>query len=90
MAVSGRRVTVTTTATRLDTADVDTQAGSRLTLRNADAAVTVDLGASDVTSGAGYGLTAAAVVELVHGSDEAVYGIVAAGTVVVHVFETGV
>ena len=89
MALTGKRVTATTTATRLDTADTDTVAGKSVALKNAGAA-SVDLGASTVTSGAGYELAAGAAVSIDLGAGESVYAITASGTAVVHVIETGV
>lgn len=57
MAVTAARVSVTDAATKLDTADGDNRYMSRVIVANpAASGVTVDLGGSTVTSGAGYEL----------------------------------
>lgn len=89
MAVSGKRVSVTTAATRLDTADSDVVAGKSLAITNAGAAA-VDLGPSTVTTGAGYSLGAGASVSLDLNAGEQLFAIAASGTVDVHVLESGV
>lgn len=87
MTVGGRRVTVTTTATRLDSGDESPNSGGKsLAIKPAS---TIDIGASDVTSGAGFEVGADGIsVDLESG--DAVYGIAASGTVAVQVFETGI
>jgi len=55
MAVSAQRITVSTTAVALNTAD---HGGIRLVVKNTDATNGVDLGDSTVTAGAGYPLAA--------------------------------
>lgn len=89
MAVTAARVSVATTATRLDTGTVGGMSRSALLVRNAGAA-TVDLGGSTVTSGAGFELAAgeSASIDVVFG-DGGVYGIAAAGTVSCHVLQVG-
>lgn len=99
MAAKSSAVTVATTATRLDTAVEGGSAGNYeqgqpgqgLALFN-NGAATVYLGGSDVTTSNGFpmpGGTYGPSVELAD-PGEGVYGIVAAGTVEVRVFEVGV
>lgn len=91
MAVVGKQVTVTTTPTRLDTADIGSE---RLKVRNPAAGATVFLGGAtvdDTGAAAGFGLlTGTDSPELDLREGDALYGVVAAGTQVVHVIEAGV
>lgn len=94
MSVSSRAVTVTTTATRLDsTSDHGTPHGSNgqaFTFHNGSA-VTVYMGGSDVTTANGAPVAAsswAPGMDLTSG--DIVYGIVATGTAEVRVLEVGV
>lgn len=86
MSVSGRRVTVTTTATLLSTATVS---GQSIAVTNKGAAA-VDLGGSTVATGAGYSLAVDATASTDLDPGEELYAIAASGTVDVHVLETGV
>lgn len=91
MATKTRAVTVTTTATRLDTTDeTDSVSGSSLVVYN-NGSATVYVGGSDVTTANGLPVAASAWgpgVDLDPG--EAWYGIVASGTVEVRVGEQGI
>lgn len=87
MAVDGRRVTVTTTATRLDTADTDSVSGKSIAVNPASA---IDIGDDGVTAGAGFEVGAGVTFSADLGPGEALYGIAASGTVEVDVFETGI
>lgn len=94
MAVSSRAVSVTTTATRLDSGSdaEDRVYGSSLSFYN-ESAVTVYLGGSDVTTANGVPVPAdswSPGLDLYLTTDDAVYGIVAAGSAEVRVLETGV
>jgi hypothetical protein len=71
MAVSHQRVTVSTTAVALNTAS---GGGERLLVVNASANA-ADLGASNVTAGAGYSLAANAAVALDLDPGDVVYAI---------------
>lgn len=81
MAISSAQVSVGTTATSVLAAGVG---GGRVRVRNAGAA-SVFLGASGVTTAAGYELTTGSTVDLVLEANETLYGIVATGTQTVHV-----
>lgn len=90
MALSGRRVTVTDAATRIDVADTNNSSRRSLAVTNAGSAA-IDLGGSGVTAGGGYSLAAGSTVTLELAYDETLYGIAAATTSQpVHVLETGV
>lgn len=92
MAASGRRVTVTTSPTRLDTADKsqDHQSGDTIVLRNTDASASVDIGGASVASGSGFELVAGAGLSYDLAGSDGLYAIAASGTVRVDVLETGV
>jgi hypothetical protein len=87
MPVIGERITVAATATAIFTptngAAVDRK--SAIIKLPAGAAVSVYLGGSGVTTAAGYELTAGDIIDVSLLSGDTVYGIVAAGTEVVHV-----
>lgn len=87
MAARGIRVTVATSATKLNGASSDSVAGQSFLVRNRGAA-SVFLGGSTVTTAAGYELLADESLAL--DVNEDVYGICASGTVECHVLETGV
>lgn len=91
MAVASRSVTVTTSATRLDSsAETDLVSGSSLILYN-NGSATVYVGGSDVTTSNGVPVAASSwgpSIDL--DGAEGVYGIVASGTVDVRVLEAGV
>lgn len=94
MAVDNNAVSVTTTATRLDTAaESDRPSGSALLLYN-DGSVTVYVGGSAVTaSGAKKGvpvLAASYGPSFQLAEDETLYAITASGTASVLVIESGV
>lgn len=87
MSTSNATKSVTTTATRLDSADQS--AGASVAVKNVGA-VTVYVGGSGVTTAAGYPLAAGEAISLDVGKTDEVYGIVATGTCEVRVLESGV
>jgi hypothetical protein len=92
MAVKSRAVTVTTSATRLDTTtdQDDAMSGESFAVYNASAAV-VYLGGSDVTTSNGVPVAATSWGPSFDLSiSDQIYGIVAASTSEVRVIETGV
>lgn len=89
MALTGRRVTVATTATRLDVADTNNTNRRSLRVLNTAATAAVILGGSDVTATSGYSLAAGANITIDLAHDETLYGIVAAATETVHILESG-
>lgn len=90
MAVVGARVSVGTSATRLDASSpTDSVSGQRVTVCNRGSAA-VDIGGSGVTSGAGYRLDPGDTWSDVLSSGDDVYAIAASGTVDVHVTRVGV
>lgn len=90
MALTGRRVTVTDAATRIDAADSDNSTGRSLAVTNTGTAA-IDIGGSGVTVGGGYSLGAGVTISLELAYNESLYGIAAATTSQpVHVLETGV
>jgi hypothetical protein len=93
MATVGKRVTVTTAATKLNSSSsgsTDPTIGSSLSIRNRHASASVDVGASGVVSGAGFELLAGESITMDVGRGEDVYAICASGTVICHVLEVGV
>jgi len=92
MSVKATRVTVTTSATRLDTqAEVDfREYGQSILVRNRDAAVSVYLGGADVTASTGTVLAALEDYGDALDSTDALYAITASGSVIVHVLQTGI
>ena len=90
MAIDSRAVTVGTTPTLLDTiGEGDDMAGSAVAVQNAGAA-TIYLGADDVTTATGFPLAAGASMSFKLFGVEALYGIVASGTVDARVLEAGI
>lgn len=89
MATKGTRVDVATAATKLNTAGSDSVSGSSLLVRNRGAA-SVFLGASNVTTAAGFELLADESLPVDLDAGEDLYGICAVGTVACHVLEVGV
>ena len=92
MAVKSRAVTVTTSATRLDSVDeTDDTATSSLSLFN-NGATTLYIGGADVSAANGVPVAAGSWGPGLNGLGlgEAVYGIAASGTLNVRVIETGV
>ncbi len=86
----GRRVTVGTTPTRLNTTDdrSDNRVGEEVLLTNTTG-TTVDVGGSGVAAGSGYRLLGGASMGFPLSGD-GVFGVVASGSVIVDVFEVGV
>lgn len=72
MAVTAARVTVSTTAVALNTAD---STGQRLVIKNTNGTVAVDLGPVGVTAGAGFDLAAGATITVELDSGEVLYAI---------------
>jgi len=81
MAATAVRVTVTTDATLIATGDV---AGTSVSIRVPTGGSTVALGASGVTTSAGFDLAGGESVSIDLEAGEQLYGIVAASTQVVH------
>jgi hypothetical protein len=75
MAVTSARVTVSTVAVALNTLETDVVAGSRLVVKNQDAANSVDLGDSSVTAGTGFELKAGLSVQIDMPKGEQLYAI---------------
>lgn len=92
MAISGRRVTVTTSPTQLNTPPTDGTHGSSILVSNpSDSGGAIDLGGATVTTGAGTELQAGGETPLlVLGQGDDLYGVAASGTVIVDVLETGI
>jgi hypothetical protein len=88
MAVKARAVTVTDSATRLDST-AEEWAGSSLIFYN-NGSVTVFLGGSDVTTSNGVPVKAGTWSPALASGKDAVYGIVASGTVEVRILEAGI
>jgi hypothetical protein len=88
--IGNAQVNVGVAPTLLTTAETDTQAGSRLHVRNGSATAAVFLGGSGVTTDTGYELPAGAAVALTLDSGDALYAVTAVGTVEVHVLRIGV
>lgn len=86
--MKGERVTVGTTAARLDTGAGSGYGHSAVLIRNRGT-VTVDLGGASVASGSGFGLDAGESVSVDLIAGDPLYGIVASGTCVVHVLQAG-
>lgn len=90
MAVVAARVSVTTTATRLDaSAPTDSVSGQRVTVYNAGSA-SVFLGGSGVLSTDGFELPAGGSYDEELSPGDELYGITASGTVICHVIRVGV
>lgn len=91
MAVVGKRVDVTISPTKLNSASsgsTDPTVGSSLLVRAGS--VSLFLGASNLTTATGFELLANEAVPIDLGKGEDIYGIVASGTSSVHVLEVGV
>ena len=90
MATDSRAVSVTTSATRLDTANkTDNIAGSAIAVYNNGAAI-VHLGEADVTAANGYPLAPGEHYSEDLWHDSSLYGRAASGTVDVRVREVGI
>lgn len=90
MALDPRAVSVATTATRIDTSsETDMARGSSVAVYN-NGAATVYLGDDGVTTANGYPLAAGSHMSIDLDPSEALYGIVASGTVEVRVLEAGI
>lgn len=90
MAFIGRRVTVTTDPTLLNSVDADQRGGSSILVRVPVGGTTVDLGGPAVVAGAGFPLGAGDAMPADAHAGDRLYGIVAAGTQEVYVLESGV
>jgi hypothetical protein len=88
MATKAARVTVTTSATRLDVPDTDSREGSTLVVRCSAAALFV--GGADVTAATGYEIPAGDAVALDLSGNDVLYAVVATGSAVTHVLRAGV
>lgn len=88
MAAVGSQVSVTTTATRLDTSTAAGMGRSSLMVRNMGT-VTIDLGGSTITAGTGFQLRAGESLSIDIASSDPIFGIVASGTATVHVLQVG-
>ena len=89
MAVVGARVSVATTATRLDTSTAGGMGSSSLLVKN-KGANSIYLGGSGVTTATGYELgTGDSISVDLKASDAGLYGIVAAATETAHVLQIG-
>jgi hypothetical protein len=86
VSIAAARVTVTTSATALDAPDPGS--GSYDVLVRNRGTASVDLGGSDVTTGAGFELAAGDV--LTFQGNEILYAVAASGTVRVDVLRAGV
>lgn len=78
-----------TESTNLATPATDNVAGSSILVTNRHPSASVDLGGSDVATGAGYELKAGESVTIDLDSEGA-YAVAAAGTAPVHVLEQGI
>lgn len=91
MAVKAQRVTVTTTATRIDaTAERDLSAGQRCMVRNRDASLSVFLGGADVTAAAGFEVLPGESVPVDLFTNDTLWAITASGSALCHVIQAGV
>jgi hypothetical protein len=88
MASLGRRVDVGTTPTLLISTPSDSVAGQRVIIKPVGGAI--DIGGDDVEAGAGFEVADGGVFADTLSAGDAPYGVVAAGTVTVHVYESGV
>lgn len=91
MAIDVRAVSVSTTATRLDTAsEGDSVAGSAVAVYN-NGSATIFIGDSGVTTANGFPLASAASMSFkLDDQADALYGIVASGTEEARVIEVGI
>ena len=90
MAVNSRAVSVGAAATRLDTeGETDSLAGSAVAVHN-NGSSTIFVGAAGVTTATGFPLAAGTSMSCELYGNEAVYGIVASGTVEARVLEVGI
>lgn len=90
MTVVGHRVTVGSTATRLDpSTDSDAMAGKTVRVKNAESVSGVDLGGPGVTFGDGFRLAAGESIPVTLQGGEELYA-VAQMSAVVHVLEVNV
>lgn len=89
MAVKGRRVSVGSQPTKINSTTADQLSGSALVMTNRGA-VAMFLGGATVTVTTGYELPSGQGLTFQLDEGEALYGIVAAGTAEAHVLERGV
>lgn len=91
MALGNAQVSVGTTATLLSATETDDRSGSSIAVKvPSGAAAAVFVGKSDVTTATGFSVAVGESVALDLQPGEALYGIVASGTVTVHVLRSGV
>lgn len=90
MAIASAQISVGTTAELLSTTERDSRSGSALAVQNTDATADLYIGAADVTTATGFKVPAGTTVTLDVEPGESLYGIVASGTVDVHVLRTSV
>jgi hypothetical protein len=74
MAITAQRITASTSAVALNSAETDTVSGARLVITNTSANA-ADLGPSTVTAGTGYSLAANATVTVELGAGDQLYAI---------------
>lgn len=89
MSALARSVSVTTSATALNSTPTDSVSGSAILVHNIGA-TTVYLGGSGVTTATGAGLASGERLAVDLNFGESLYGIVASGTVECRVLEVGV
>lgn len=91
MTIASKVVSVGTTATQINTAPRDATAGQTLLARiPTDAAVSVFLGGTGVTTSTGVEVKAGESLTVELNRSEELYGIVSSGTVDVEVLEAGI
>ena len=88
MAIKSAVVSVTTSATQLNSADADGIAGESVVIANAGAS-SIFLGGSAVTAAAGFPLAAGATIALTLDGGENIFAITASGTVSTNVLTQG-
>jgi len=89
MASLGTRITVTTTATKLNGTDTNRISGSSLVIRN-KGEVSIFLGNTDVLSSTGFELEVGESITLDLSTGDNIYAITASGTCVCHILALGV
>lgn len=91
MTIAAQRIDVDTEATRLSSSDRGSTAGQSVLVRvPSDAATSVVVGGPGVTSSTGVALAAGESLEVALDRSEALYGVVATGSVTVQVLEQGI
>lgn len=89
MAIATAQVSVGTTATALAAYEHAGRTGNSIAVQNVDSTNAVYLGASGVTTGTGYKLTAGSSIAFDLDDGETLYAIAASGTVTIHTLRTG-